>query len=358
MEVKHKESSSEKEEDGQAIIQMWRYIFRFTEMAAIKCAIDLKIADIIESYGSPVTLSQLSSTLNCSSSLLYRILRFLIHRGIFKRETIDENQIGYSQTPMSRLLATNVENSMAPLLLLETSPVMLAPWQHLSAHLKNSDTSPFEIAHGKDLWNYAEANHEHNLLFNEAMACSAKVIVSAIIEGCGDVFDGVGCLVDVGGGNGSTLNILVKVCPWMKGINFDLPHVVCASPQYENVEHVAGNMFDFVPHADVAFLKWILHDWEDEECIKILKKCKEAIPKSGGKVIIIEAIIIEAEKGEKMKKKLSDVGLMFDLVMMAHTNKGRERTAEEWAFLIHQAGFTRHTITPLQAIQSLIQCFP
>lgn len=75
-------------------------------------------------------------------------------------------------------------------------------------------------------------------------------------------------------------------------------------------------------------------------------------------MIIIEAIIIEAEKGEKMKKKLSDVGLMFDLVMMAHTNKGRERTAEEWAFLIHQAGFTRHTITPLQAIQSLIQCFP
>lgn len=104
-------------------------------------------------------------------------------------------------------------------------------------------------------------------------------------------------------------------------------------------------------------LQWILHDWDDEECIKILKKCKESIPKSGGKVIIIEAII-EAEKGEKKNKKLSDVGLMFDLVMMAHTNRGKERTAQEWAFLIHQAGFTTHTITPIQAIQSLIQCFP
>ncbi|CAK9316032.1 unnamed protein product [Citrullus colocynthis] len=356
MEVRHKleHSSSKKEEDRQAIIQMWRYIFRFTEMAAIKCAIDLKIADIIESYGSPMTLSHLSSTLNCSSSLLYRILRFLIHRGIFKQETIAKNQIAYSQTPLSRLIATNVENSMAPLLLLETSPVMLAAWPHLSAHLKNSETLPFEIAHGKDLWSYAEANPEHNVLFNEAMACSAKMIGSAILEGCGDIFDGVECLVDVGGGNGSTLSILVKACPWMKGINFDLPHVVCASPQYENVQHVTGNMFEFVPNADVAMLKWILHDWDDEECIKILKKCKEAVQKREGKVIIIEAII--EEEGEK--NKLSDVGLMFDLVMMAHTNKGKERTLKEWAFVIHSAGFTRYTITPIQAIQSLIQCFP
>ncbi|XP_038887354.1 acetylserotonin O-methyltransferase-like isoform X1 [Benincasa hispida] len=354
MEVKHKECSSKTEEDGQAIVQMWRYIFRFTEMAAIKCVIDLKIADIIESYGSPMTLSHLSSALNCSSSILHRILRFLIHRGIFKEETIGENQTAYSQTPLSRLLATNVESTMAPLLLLETSPVMLAAWPNLSAHLKNSETFPFEIAHGKDLWSYAEANPEHNVLFNEAMACYAKVIAFAILEGCGDIFDGVGCLVDVGGGNGSTLSILVNACPWMKGINFDLPHVVCASPQYENVQHVAGNMFDFVPKADVAFLKWILHDWNDEECIKILKRCKEAIPKSGGKVIIVEAII--EEKSEN--KKVSDVGLMFDLVMMAHTNKGKERTIEEWAFVINAAGFTRYTITPIQPIQSLIQCFP
>lgn len=255
MEVKHKESSSKKEEDGEAIIQMWKYVYSFTEMAAIKCAIDLNIADIIESYGSPMTLSRLSSALNCSSSLLYRILRFLVHRGIFKQETIAENQIAYLQTPLSRLLATNVENSMAPLLLLERSPIMLSAWPNLSAHLKNSDILPFEIAHGKDLWSYVEVNSEFSIMFNEAMACSAKMIGSAILEGCGEIFDGVECLVDVGGGNGSTLSILVKACPWMEGINFDLPHVVCTSPQYENVQHVAGNMFDFVPKADVAFLK-------------------------------------------------------------------------------------------------------
>lgn len=297
-----------------------------------------------------MTLAELSTTLNCSSTLLYRIMRFLIHRGIFREETTAESHIGYAHTPLSRLLATNVENSMAPMILFKISPVMLAPWQCLSAHLKNSDTSPFEIAHGKDIWSYAAANPEYNVLCNEAMACTARVTTSAILEGCGDIFDGVGCLVDVGGGNGSTLSILVKACPWMRGINFDLPHVVSASLEYDNVQHVAGDMFDFVPKADVAFLKCILHDWDDEECIKILKNCKEAISENKGKVIIIEAVIEGTEK--------SDVGLMFDLLMMAYTNKGKERTHEEWAYLIHAAGYSRYIVTSIQAIQSIIQCFP
>ena len=71
---------------------------------------------------------------------------------------------------------------------------------------------------------------------------------------CGEIFDGVGCLVDVGGGNGTCLSILVKACPWIKGINFDLPHVVSVSKEYEGIQHVGGNMFDSVPKADAAFI--------------------------------------------------------------------------------------------------------
>lgn len=67
-------------------------------------------------------------------------------------------------------------------------------------------------------------------------------------------------------------------------------------------------------------------------------------------MIIIEAVIEGTDK--------SDVGLMFDLLMMAYTNKGKERTHEEWAYLIHAAGYSRYSITPIQAIQSIIQCFP
>ncbi|XP_023554121.1 xanthohumol 4'-O-methyltransferase-like [Cucurbita pepo subsp. pepo] len=340
-----KQSISKKEEHEHARLQVWQYIFGFVEMAIIKCAIELKIGDTIDSHGGLITLPELSSSLNCSSSLLHRIMRFLVHRGIFKQEITDENLTCYSHTPLSRLLASSSDSSMAPLLLFESNPVMLAPWHSLSARIKGNEAIPFEAAHGKDMWSYAAAN---------PTACSARVMtVPALLEDCGEIFEGVECLVDVGGGNGTSLSMIVKACPWIKGINFDLPHVVASSPPPIGVQHAGGNMFDCIPKADAAFLMWVLHDWDDETCIKILKNCRDAIPEKTGKVIIVEAVL----EG-KQENNLSDVGLMLDMVMMAHTNDGKERTAKEWAYVLHQAGFTRHTITPIRALQSVIQAFP
>lgn len=256
MDFAFKESISEREEEEHARVQIWKYIFGFVEMAIIKCAVELKIADTIESHGSPMTLSQLSSTLNSSPSLLYRILRFLVRRGIFKEQTTKENLTVYTQTPLSRLLASsNNATSMAPLLLLESNPVMLAPWHGLSERIKANQGTPFEAAHGKDLWDYAAADPLHNTIFNDGMACAARVItVPAILQGCREIFEGVGSLVDVGGGNGTSLSMILKACPWIKGINFDLPHVISVSPEYNGVQNVGGNMFHCIPKADVAFL--------------------------------------------------------------------------------------------------------
>ena len=97
-----------------------------------------------------------------------------------------------------------------------------------------------------------------------------------------------------------------------------------------------------------------MHDWGDEECIKILRKCKEAIPKEKGRVIIVEAVIDEG----KEEKYLKDVGLMLDMVMMAHTNIGKERTLKEWEYVIKEAGFTTFTIKTIRAVQSVIMAFP
>jgi hypothetical protein len=96
-----------------------------------------------------------------------------------------------------------------------------------------------------------------------------------------------------------------------------------------------------------------LHDWDDDECIQILKKCKEAIPPETGKVIIVEAVIDGG--GED---KLKDVALMLDMVMMAHTTRGKERTAKEWAYVLSEAGFSRHTVKRIRAVQSVIEAYP
>uniref|UniRef100_A0A5B7ANX0 Putative RS-norcoclaurine 6-O-methyltransferase n=1 Tax=Davidia involucrata TaxID=16924 RepID=A0A5B7ANX0_DAVIN len=342
----------EEEEEAQAQVDIWKYVFGFVDMAVVKCAIELGIADVLESHEGPLTLSELSSSLGCSPSALYRIMRFLVHRQIFKENPTSQGSMGYVQTPLSRLL-TRHNNSMAALVLLESSPVMLAPWHGLSARVLANGTSAFEAAHGEDVWSYAAADPGHSKLINDAMACDARVAVPAILNGCPEVLDGLGSLVDVGGGDGTTLRMLVKACPWIKGTNFDLPHVVSVAPDCVGIQHVGGDMFHTVPNADAAFLMWVLHDWADDECIQILRKCREAIPKDKGKVIIVEAVV-EEEEGDKLKY----VRLMLDMVMMAHTNKGKERTLKEWAYVLSEAGFSRHTVKRIQAVQSIIEAYP
>ncbi|XP_028090038.1 acetylserotonin O-methyltransferase-like [Camellia sinensis] len=349
------DGESKMEEEAQAKVDIWKYVFGYVDMAVVKCAIELGIADVLESHKTPMTLSELSSSTGCSLPALHRIMRFLVHRQIFKKQkSTNQASTCYVQTPLSRLLTKNGEQSMAAFVLLESSPVMLAPWHGLSARVLANGSSAFEAAHGEDVWSYAATSPAHSKRINDAMACDARVAVPAIIDGCPELFHGLESLVDVGGGDGTTLCMLVKACPWIRGINFDLPHVVSDNlDSVVGVEHVGGDMFDSIPKADAAFLMWVLHDWGDEECIHILRKCREAIPKDKGKVIIAEAVM-EEEEGDKLEY----VRLMLDMVMMAHTNKGKERTLKEWVNLLTEAGFTRYTVKRIKAVQSIIEAYP
>ncbi|KAL6583844.1 hypothetical protein OROMI_003133 [Orobanche minor] len=347
----------EEEEEAQAQVDIWKYIFGFVEQAVVKCAIELGIAEAIEEHEKPMTLLEISTALGCDPSYLSRIMRFLVHRKIFKAIPItnnddDDKNPSYVQTPLSRRLMRSGEHSMAAYLLFESSSVMLASWQSLSSRVLVNGNPSFVEAHGEDFWRYAAENPHHSNLFNDAMACDAKVVVRAIVEGCGEVFEGISSLVDVGGGNGTTMDIITKACPWIRGINFDLPHVIDMVPKCDNgVEHVGGDMFTSVPKADAVFLKSVLHDWGDEECIRILKKCREAIRKENGRVIIVESVIEERGNHED---KLKEVGLTLDMVMMSHTNYGKERTLKEWEYVVKMAGFGAYTVKSINAVQSVI----
>ncbi|XP_071721553.1 acetylserotonin O-methyltransferase-like [Rutidosis leptorrhynchoides] len=337
--------------EEEAQLEIWKFVFGFTPMAVVKCAIELGIPDILENHETPMTLTELASKLGCSQPSLYRIMRFLIQYKIFNQKPVSETSvIGYVNTPLSQLLARNGKSRMADFVLLESSPVMLSPWHKLSATVLGHEESAFKAAHGGvDVWKYAAMNPDHDKLINDAMACDARV---AVVKGCPEVFEGLKTVVDVGGGDGTALRLIVEACPWIKGINFDLPHVVSVAPTLTGVEHVGGNMFDHVPKADAAYLMKVLHDWGDEECIAILRKCREAIPKDGGKVIIVEAVVGQEDD------KFSEVVLMLDMVMMAHTSKGKERTLKEWSYVIQEAGFTHYTIKHVQTYHSVIELYP
>ncbi|KAK9225749.1 hypothetical protein WN943_010793 [Citrus x changshan-huyou] len=116
-------------------------------------------------------------------------------------------------------------------------------------------------------------------------------------------FDSIRSLVDVGGGTSGALAEIVKSYPHIKVINFDLPHVVATTPMCEGVIH------------------WILHDWNDEACVKILKSYRKEILDKNGKLVFIVIFVQEDDNNI-----FGDMGLVFDLLMFAHTTGGKERT--------------------------------
>lgn len=96
-----------------------------------------------------------------------------------------------------------------------------------------------------------------------------------------------------------------------------------------------------------------MHDWSDEDCVKILKNCKKAIGERSGKVVIVDAVA-EAEGNDVF----DDTVLAFDLLMIAHTSGGKERTQIEWKQILKLGGFNRYNIIKIPALPSIIEAFP
>jgi hypothetical protein len=96
-----------------------------------------------------------------------------------------------------------------------------------------------------------------------------------------------------------------------------------------------------------------MHDWSDEICVKILKNCRKAIPEESGKVIIVDVVLQPDGNG-----LFDDTGLVFDLLMLAHTSDEKERTELEWKKVLEGGGFPRYNIIKIPALPSIIEVYP
>ncbi|XP_059452003.1 desmethylxanthohumol 6'-O-methyltransferase-like [Corylus avellana] len=341
---------------GQA--QIWQQMIGSVDSMALKCAVELRIADIIHSHGGPITLRQIASGIDSTSPnipYLARIMRLLVCKNIFteQHQPVDSGEETlYGLNQASRLLLHDAELSLAPMVLLRNHPWLLAPLHWLSQCVKEGGTA-FNKAHGCEIWDFTSKNPEFNNIFNDGMACTTKIVMRVILAEYKDGFGCVGSLVDVAGGTGGTIAEIVKAHKHMRGINFDLPHVVATAPMHEGVSHFGGDMFESIPNADAILIKWVLHNWSDEHCIKILENCRKAIPEKSGKVIIVD-IVVEKDGNDLF----DETRMVFDLTMMAYTAGGKERTELEWKKLLEEAGFGRYKIIKIPAIQSIIEAYP
>ncbi|KAL9244334.1 hypothetical protein vseg_018121 [Gypsophila vaccaria] len=193
--------------------------------------------------------------------------------------------------------------------------------------------NPFQMAHGMRAFEYAEVDASFNEVFNTAMRNYSTVMMKNVMNKYKG-FKDTKQLVEVAGGSGHLIHNIVSKYPHIKGINFDLPHVIQNAISLPGVEHRSGDMFESVPQGDAILMKWIIHDWEDEKCITLLKNCYESLPEKG-KVAIIEGILSENPQRTTKDKATAQM----DIAMLTQMDQGKERTKEEFISLFHSAGF-------------------
>lgn len=348
----------------QAQAHIWNHVLNFINAMSLKCAIQLGIPDIIHKHGQPMTLDQLIDALpinNAKAPFVYRLMRILIHSGFFIEAMIpgneDDDRKGYLLTSASELLLKSNPFSVTPFLLAMLDPILTDPWHHFSKWFQNSDETPFYTCHGRSIWELAGHEPRLNQIFNEAMASDARLVSSLVIKDYKHVFEGSNSLVEVGGGTGTFAEAIADAFPRLKCTVLDLPHVVDGLESSKNLAYVGGDMFEAIPPADTVLMKWILHDWSDEECVQILGKCKEAIPskEKGGKVIIIDMLLENQEKADDDHKAI-ETQLFLDMELMV-SFKGRERNEKDWATLFLEAGFNDYKITAVLGLRSIIEVY-
>ncbi|XP_072991637.1 trans-resveratrol di-O-methyltransferase-like [Typha latifolia] len=348
----------------QAQKELWTDIFCNNKSMYIKCAIELGIFDAVHNHGGRITLPELLCAISVSPSKsfhLRRLMRLMTNSGYFAKQSSSEEEEEeediYLLTPLSRLLVEDKgRTSLGPFVVGLLHPVIVQPFSYLTDWFKEdkppTEPTPFMLANGFDFWTMLGRNVEAGRSFNDAMASDTRFTMDILVKDNGEVFRGLKSLVDVGGGVGDTCRAIAKAFPEIKCTVLDLPQVIGDMKEDGNVEFVAGNAFEYVPPADAVLLKWILHDWSDDDCVKILRRCKEAIPskEKGGKLILLETVIGIDGNSEELP-------LLWDLGMMVMFGS-HERDEKEWKKIFLKAGYSDYKIMPVLGIRSVIEVYP
>ena len=330
--------SPERTPSPQDFGQIFKLIGGYRISQALHVAVELGIPDLLSS--GPMHSDDLASQTGTHAPTLYRVLRFLAGAGLF-------NEIGprkFELTQLGSTLRANMPNSICPAVRLWLSGSHWQPWGHL-LHSVRTGEHAFTRAHGMGLFEYLRENADLSAIFNATMTTSSSRLGSGIVKHYD--FSGIRKIVDVGGGHGFTLATILAANPTMQGVLYDLPDVVAGASQIlrdagvrERCEIIGGSFFDPLPSgADAYVLKQIIHDWDDDRSVTILRNCRAVMPSKAGKLLLIERRI-EPDNREAMR------ALHIDMEMLVNVS-GMERTDAEYRSLFERAGFRLAKILPL-----------
>lgn len=291
-----------------------------------------------------------------ATAMLERILRFLAANSILIRTLVagedGKEKSLYSLASICKSYIADEDGvSLAPLLVMLHDKVVMDSWYQLKDAVLEGGI-PFNKAHdGMHAFEYLAKDSRFNDVFNQAMYNHTTIVMKNFLE-VYTGFEEITQIIDVGGGTGATLAKIIAKYPQIRGINFDLPHVIKNAAPLSGMEHVGGDMFESVPKGDVIFMKWILHDWSDEHCLKLLKNCCNALPEFG-KVVIVESIVPEytnTGSSSELNNAMDD-----DMILLALYPGGKERSLKEFEALAEHSGFAAVKLICSVAVYSVLE---
>jgi O-methyltransferase domain/Dimerisation domain len=302
----------------------------------VSAAVELGIADIL-GEGS-LTTEEMTRQTGTHGPSLRRLLRALAGLGV-----VEENRPGhYTLTELGRLLRPDVPGSMGRLMMARCAPEFWRSWGELAGSIRTGQ-SGWALAHGMPWLDYYQDHPDLWAVFNAHMGQHTRDAAPGIIEAYD--FARFQTIVDVGGGDGTLTAEILRAHPGLQGVVFDLPQVVSSAPAVlaeagvgDRAGTMAGDFFASVPEgADAYLMKFILHDWDDQRAIQILRNCRTAVP-GNGRVLIVERVIPE-------QVTVADAqDFLYDIFMLVATG-GKERTTQEYQALLSAAGLTLSGLT-------------
>lgn len=315
-------------------VQMMQMITGFWTSCCVYAAAKLNIADLLKD--NPKTADELAEATHSHAASLYRVLRGLSSVGVFRENEKQQFEL----TPLANTLQSDVPGSMKAMAIAQLGDHFNA-WGNLVYSVKTGHKA-FDNIEGMSVWEYYEMHPDEGVNFMKAMTGLTESVIQHVLPMYD--FSSFKTIVDVGGGNGSLLMAVLDKATQTKGIVFDEEYVVEQTKEsiqqkdYDNrCETAAGSFFEFIPgDADAYLMKMVLHDWNDEQCLKILKNCHKAM-KPGSKLLVLDAVIPEDNEPHP--------GKFMDINMLAMTG-GRERTEKEFVALFDQAGLKLSRVIP------------
>jgi hypothetical protein len=297
-------------------------------------AAECGVADALDDR--PRSAAEMAADLQVDAGALERVLRLLAAHGIFAHAAG-----GYVHTPASRLLRSDHPASLRGYVRMTGLPAFWNGFGDLAYALRTGRPRhdwPALVAHLRE-------NAEHSAIFNEAMVTKSRRTVAAVREAYD--FARFATIADIGGGRGHLLRAILDAAPGSRGVLFELPHVLAdAPPPDARLAHVPGDFFrDPLPKADLYLLMDLLHDWPDEDALRILRAVRRAAA-PGATLLIVETLVADTPG--------LHFGKTVDIIMLAVTG-GRERGADSYRPLLADAGFALERVIATDSEYSIVE---